>query len=157
MFRPAFLLAAALVAAVEGDPLGDPRLLRFQAGRRTRSWDGNVVAIGLASGFLEPLESTSLYLAQGAIEQLVALFPVGGRAADADRDAFNRVVDWEYDRIRDFLILHYHATTRDDSPFWDHVRTMTVPDSLHEKIELFRVSGRIARYTKGLFLEPAYR
>ena len=148
--------AAALVAAVEGEPLAEPRLLRFRAGRRKRSWVKNVVAIGLASGFLEPLESTSIYLSQSAIEQMLGLFPVGGRIADADRDEFNLVVDNEYDRIRDFLILHYHATTRDDSSFWNHVRTMTVPDSLHEKIELFRVAGRISKYTQGLFLEPSW-
>ena len=148
--------AEALVAAVEGKPLAEPRLLRFRAGRRTRSWDRNVIAIGLASGFLEPLESTSLYLAQGAIEQMLALFPVGGRIADADRDEFNRIVDNEYDRIRDFLILHYHATERADSDFWNYVRTMSVPDSLHDKIELFRRAGRIAKYTQGLFLEPSW-
>jgi tryptophan 7-halogenase len=148
--------ANALVAAVEGEKMAEPRLLRFRAGRRTRSWDRNVVAIGLASGFLEPLESTSIYLAQGAIEQMIALFPVGGRVADADRDEFNRVVDNEYDRIRDFLILHYHATTRDDSSFWNHVRTMSVPDSLREKMELFRAAGRISKYTQGLFLEPSW-
>jgi len=148
--------ADALVAAVEGEKMAEPRLLRFRAGRRTRSWDRNVVAIGLASGFLEPLESTSIYLAQGAIEQMIALFPVGGRIAEADRDEFNRVVDNEYDRIRDFLILHYHATTRDDSSFWNHVRTMSVPDSLQEKMELFRAAGRISKYTQGLFLEPSW-
>lgn len=148
--------ADALVQALESAPLAEPRLLRFRAGRRLRSWDRNVVAIGLASGFLEPLESTSIYLAQGAIEQLLALFPIGGRITDADRDEFNRIVDNEYDRIRDFLILHYHATSRADSPFWDHVRTMTVPDSLAEKIELFRAAGRITRYTQGLFLEPSW-
>ena len=146
----------ALVAAVEGEPMAEPRLLRFRAGRRIRSWDRNVVAIGLASGFLEPLESTSIYLAQGAIEQLIALFPADGRIAEADRNEFNRMVDHEYDRIRDFLILHYHATSRDDSSFWDHVRTMTVPDSLQEKIELFQMAGRISRYTQGLFLEPSW-
>ena len=145
----------ALLAAVEGKPMADPRLLRFRAGRRTRSWDRNVVSIGLASGFLEPLESTSIYLAQGAIQQLIALFPIGP-IRDADRDEFNRSVDLEYDRIRDFLILHYHATTRDDSEFWNHVRTMTVPDSLAEKIELFRRAGRVAHYTQGLFLEPSW-
>lgn len=148
--------ADALRSALEGEPLADPRVLRFRAGRRKRSWDRNVVAIGLASGFLEPLESTSIYLAQGAIEQLLALFPIGGKTTEADRAEFNRIVDNEYDRIRDFLILHYHATTRSDSPFWDHVRTMTVPDSLAEKIDLFRSAGRIARYTQGLFLEPSW-
>jgi len=148
--------AEALLEAVEGEAMAEPRVLRFRAGRRTRSWDRNVVSIGLASGFLEPLESTSIYLAQGAIEQLIALFPVGGQIADVDRDEFNRMVDYEYDRIRDFLILHYHATMRADSDFWNHVRTMQVPDSLREKIELFRVAGRISRYTQGLFLEPSW-
>ena len=148
--------ADALVAAVEGEPMAEPRLLRFRAGRRKRSWVGNVVSIGLASGFLEPLESTSIYLAQGAITQMIALFPAGGRIADEDRDEFNRMVDLEYDRIRDFLILHYHATTRDDSSFWNHVRTMSVPDSLQEKMELFRAAGRISKYTQGLFLEPSW-
>jgi tryptophan 7-halogenase len=148
--------AAALEAALESEKLAEPRLLRFRAGRRTKSWDRNVVSIGLASGFLEPLESTSIYLSQGAVEQLVALFPVGGRIDEADRAEFNRVVDNEYDRIRDFLILHYHATVRDDSSFWNHVRTMEIPDSLKEKMELFRRSGRVAKYTQGLFLEPSW-
>jgi tryptophan halogenase len=148
--------ADALFAAVEGEPQADPRMLRFRAGRRKSSWSKNVVAIGLASGFLEPLESTSIYLVQGAITQLLELFPVGGVIEEGDRAEFNRMVDLEYDRIRDFLILHYHATTRDDSPFWDHVRTMEVPDSLQEKMDLFRRSGRIARYSQGLFLEPSW-
>ena len=145
----------ALLASIEGDPLAEPRLLRFSAGRRKQSWVGNVVGIGLASGFLEPLESTSIYLAQGAIAQLIDLFPIG-RATDADRAEFSHVVDLEYDRIRDFLILHYHATTRDDSPFWDHVRTMRVPDSLAEKIELWREAGRVSKYSHGLFFEPSW-
>ncbi|HZF95392.1 MAG TPA: tryptophan halogenase family protein [Allosphingosinicella sp.] len=148
--------ADALVAAVEAKPMADPRLLRFKAGRRKKSWSKNVVAVGLASGFLEPLESTSIYLAQGAITQLVELFPAGGRIEDADRQEFNRTVDLEYDRIRDFLILHYHATTRTDSSFWNHVRTMEVPGSLREKMELWRRSGRVAKYTQGLFLEPSW-
>ncbi len=147
--------AQALVAAVEGEPMADPRLLRFKAGRRKRSWVGNVVAVGLASGFLEPLESTSIYLVQAAITQLVELFPTG-RISDADRAEFNRIVDLEYDRIRDFLILHYHATTRSDSSFWNHVRTMEVPDSLADKIELWRHAGRVSKYTQGLFLEPSW-
>lgn len=147
--------ADALVAAVEGELLADPRVLHFKAGRRRHSWVKNVVAIGLASGFLEPLESTSIYLVQGAITTLIELFPIDGIDPD-DRDEFNRIVDVEYDRIRDFLILHYHATTRDDSTFWDHVRTMTVPDSLLEKMELFHRGGRIAKYSEGLFFEPSW-
>ena len=148
--------AAALTAALEGKALAEPRVLRFKAGRRKRSWSRNVVAIGLASGFLEPLESTSIYLVQGAITQLVELFPVGGGIEERDRREYNRMVDLEYDRIRDFLILHYHATERDDSAFWNHVRTMAVPDSLGEKMDLFRRSGRIAKYSQGLFLEPSW-
>jgi tryptophan halogenase len=147
--------ADAIVAAVEGEPMAEPRVLRFRAGRRKRSWVKNVVAIGLASGFLEPLESTSLYLVQGAITQLIELFP-NGPVAESDRDEFDRMVDLEYDRIRDFLILHYHATTRDDSSFWNHVRTMEVPDSLAGKMDLWRHSGRVAKYTQGLFLEPSW-
>ena len=147
--------ADALVAAVEAEPLANPRVLRFRAGRRKRSWSRNVVAMGLASGFLEPLESTSIYLVQGAIAQLIELFPIGP-IRDRDRDEFNAAVDFEYDRIRDFLILHYHATVRDDSDFWNHVRTMRVPNSLHDKLELWRRSGRVAKYSQGLFFEASW-
>lgn len=145
----------ALLGAIDGTPLAEPRLLRFQAGRRSRSWVGNCLAIGLASGFLEPLESTSIYLIQVAITALVELFPEQ-RIADVDRDAFNRTLGLEYDRVRDFLILHYHATERSDSPFWNTMRTMAVPDSLSERIDLFRARGRIEPYAQGLFLEPSW-
>ena len=147
--------ADALVGAVEAPPLAEPRVFKFRAGRRKRSWSSNVVAMGLASGFLEPLESTSIYLVQGAIAQLIELFPIGP-IRDQDRDEFNAAVDFEYDRIRDFLILHYHATTRDDSSFWNHVRTMQVPDSLHEKMELWRRAARVPKYTQGLFFEASW-
>ncbi|MCA1199798.1 tryptophan 7-halogenase [Sphingomonas sp. R647] len=145
----------AILGAVEGTPLADPRILRFRAGRRRESWVGNVVSIGLASGFLEPLESTSIHLAQMAVMRLIELFPE--RQIDpADRAAFNATVDYEYDRVRDFLILHYHATTRDDSDFWNHVRTMDLPDSLAGKLELWREAGRIEQHGEGLFLEPSW-
>jgi tryptophan halogenase len=147
--------ADAIVAALESEPLAEPRMLRFRAGRRRRSWVGNVVAVGLASGFLEPLESTSIYLVQGAVTQLIELFPTG-RVEEADRAEYNRRTDFEYERIRDFLILHYHATTRDDSSFWNHVRTMDVPDSLREKMDLWRRAGRVSKYTQGLFFEPSW-
>lgn len=146
----------AIQSAVEGRVLSEPRVLRFRAGRRRRSWSGNVVAIGLASGFLEPLESTSIYLAQMAITYLIELFPAGGAIEPRDRDEFNRLVDMEYDRVRDFLILHYHATTRDDSPFWDHVRTMEVPDTLRAKMELWHETGRIEKYSDGLFYDASW-
>jgi len=147
--------SAAILGAIEGEALADPRVLRFRAGRRKRSWSHNVVAVGLASGFLEPLESTSIYLVQIAIQQLIELFPIG-RIEDADRAAFNDQVDYEYDRIRDFLILHYHASTRDDSAFWCEVRHNPIPDSLTEKIELFRRAGQIQRYSRGLFFAPSW-
>jgi len=144
-----------LVAALDGPPLADPRVLRFTAGRRRRAWVGNVLSVGLASGFLEPLESTSLYLIQAAITQLLECFPER-RIADIDRDAFNRVMAFEYDRARDFIILHYHATQREDSPFWRHVRATPVPDSLTERLELFRVRGRIPQQQRGLFHDPSW-
>lgn len=147
--------AAALRGVVEGEALADPRPLRFKAGRRRHSWSHNCVGIGLASGFLEPLESTSIYLVQMAITALIEHFP-DARVTDADRDGFNTAVDAEYDRIRDFLILHYHATERRDSAFWDHVRTMAIPDSLTERIDLFRSRGRFFPEAFDLFLEPSW-
>jgi tryptophan halogenase len=145
----------ALISAVEGEPLAEPRVLKFKAGRRRRSWVKNCIGIGLSSGFLEPLESTSIYLIQAAITALVELFP-NPDLSSLDRDEFNRLIDLEYDRIRDFLILHYHATQRSDTPFWDYARTMHVPDSLHDKMELFRRSGRVAKYREGVFLDASW-
>ena len=146
----------AILTAAEGKPLADPRVLRFRPGRRKRSWVGNVLGVGLSSGFLEPLESTSIYLAQMAITYLIELFPEGGTIDARDRDEFNRLVDLEYDRVRDFLILHYHATTRDDSEFWNHVRTMEVPDSLKGKLDLWRNAGRVETYSDGLFYDASW-
>ena len=146
---------AAIVAAVEGEPIAEPRVLKFKAGRRTRSWVRNCVAVGLSSGFLEPLESTSIYLIQAAVGALVELFPERN-ISPVDRDEFNRLIDMEYDRIRDFLILHYHATERSDSPFWDYVRTMSVPETLQEKIDLFRRRGRLVKYREGVFLDASW-
>jgi len=160
VFASAFMsedeACSAIRGAAESMPLADPRVLRFRAGRRARSWNRNVVAIGLASGFLEPLESTSIYLTQMAITYLIELFPVNGPIDSRDRDEFNRLVDMEYDRVRDFLILHYHATVRDDSEFWNHVRTMEVPDTLKGKMELWRETGRVERYADGLFYDASW-
>jgi len=147
--------AEALVSAVEGEPIAEPRVLKFKAGRRARSWVKNCVAVGLAGGFLEPLESTSIYLIQAAISALVELLPEK-EIAPSDRDEFNRIVDLEYDRIRDFLILHYHATERSDTDFWNYVRTMDIPDTLAEKLELFRRRGRVVKYREGVFLEASW-
>jgi tryptophan halogenase len=119
------------------------------------NWETNCVALGLASGFLEPLESTSIYLIQVAIMHLVPLFP----ARDIDprlRNEFNRKIDIEYERIRDFLILHYHLGTRDDAEIWRYCRSMEVPESLKRKIALFRHSGIIEEYKDGLFTPPSW-
>ena len=147
--------AAALTSNLDAPALGEPRLLRFQAGRRLKSWRRNCVAMGLASGFLEPLESTSIYLIQVAIMHLLPLFPTG--TADPKlADEFNRRMDIEYERIRDFLILHYHANSRDDSELWRYCRSMEVPESLKHRIALFVHRGHIDQYKDGLFTPPSW-
>jgi tryptophan halogenase len=122
---------------------------------RQRLWDHNVVALGLAGGFLEPLESTSIHLVQQGISKLFALFP-DSRITPVERDEYNRLMGDAYTSIRDFIILHYHATERHDSPFWRHVRTMELPDSLSRKLALFREKGRIFRYDDELFAIPSW-
>ena len=146
---------AQLLASLEGAPLADPRRIRFTAGRRRESWNRNVVALGLASGFIEPLESTSIHLVQAAIQRLVALFP-DKRFDPVERTEFNRQMRDIYEDIRDFIILHYKATRRDDSPFWDRVRTMDIPDSLQRKIDLFAGKGRLFREGCDLFSNPSW-
>lgn len=144
-----------LLGHLESPPLGEPRPLRFTPGKRRRQWSHNVVAIGLSAGFLEPLESTSIHLIQLAIGYLVELFP--HRAPDPTSEAeFNRIMALEYERVRDFIILHYHATERDDTEFWNYCRTMSVPDTLAHRLELFRERGVIARYREGMFLDPSW-
>ena len=147
--------ARTLMANLDGAAQADPRPLRFRTGRRTHAWRRNCIAVGLASGFLEPLESTSIYLIQVAIMNLLRLFPRTSMDP-ALADEFNRLVDIEYDRVRDFLILHYHANSRDDSELWRYCRNMTVPDSLQAKIEMFRHRGHIEAYKDGLFSPPSW-
>jgi tryptophan halogenase len=145
-----------LMARLPGKALGDPRFLRFTAGRRRKTWNRNCVAIGLSGGFLEPLESTSIYLIQIAITTLIDYLADGSHFDARIVDAYNRWIEMEYDRVRDFLILHYHATERNDTPLWDYCRTMDVPDSLKHKMELFRERARVVTYKDGLFLEPSW-
>nr|AGU10484.1 Tryptophan halogenase [uncultured organism] len=146
---------AQLLANLEAEPLAAPRRIRFAAGRRRHSWNRNVVALGLSSGFIEPLESTSIHLVQAAIQRLLALFP-DKRFDPAERDEFNHQMKDLYEDIRDFIILHYKATRRDDSPFWNQVRTMEVPDSLQRKIDLFAGKGRLFREGYDLFTDPSW-
>jgi tryptophan halogenase len=147
--------AAKLLAGLEGPAQAEPRFLRFVTGRRKKQWSKNCVAIGLASGFLEPLESTSIHLIQVAVTTLLELFP-DRTCPQADQDEYNRVMDLEFERIRDFLVLHYHATQRTDAPFWNDRRAMSIPDSLAYKMDLFRDRGVVVKYKDGFFLEPSW-
>ena len=140
----------ALLSNLESEPSNQPRHLSFTAGRRRLAWNANVVTLGLSSGFIEPLESTSIHLVQSGISKLLALFP-DKRFNPLERAEYNRQMRDVYEDIRDFIILHYKATRRSDSAFWDYCRTMDVPDSLATKLELWRTKGRLFRDGHELF------
>lgn len=144
-----------LLQNLDGAAMVEPRHIRFQTGRRKKFWSHNCVAVGLASGFLEPLESTSIHLIQTAISRIVNFFPRTG-FDEADIAEYNRQTLTEYEHIRDFLVLHYKVTKRDDSAFWNYCRNMTVPETLQRKIDLFSSNGRIYREQDELFTEMSW-
>ena len=149
-------VSEALISNLDGEVLADPRPVRFAPGRRLKAWDKNVVSLGLSSGFLEPLESTSIHLIQTGIQRLLGVFPATGFSAP-DIDEYNRQAKFEAEDVRDFVIAHYKVTRRTGDPFWDHVRTMEVPDSLNERFELFRSSGRFFKHGAAeLFTEESW-
>ena len=146
---------ATLLAGLDGEVQAEPNFLRFKAGRRDKAWVKNCVAIGLSSGFLEPLESTSIHMIQAGITKLLALFP--DKSFDPlEIDEYNRLTIQQVELIRDFIILHYKATERSDTPYWDYVRTMEIPESLQRKIDLFAGRGRLFQSDYDLFAEPSW-
>ena len=147
--------AATLLANLDGKPMADPRRFKFVPGMRKQCWNRNVVAIGLASGFVEPLESTAIHLVQSAVFRLIKFFPDLG-FNPVDIAEYNRQSRFEYERIRDFIVLHYKANQRQDSKFWQHCAQMSVPDSLQYKIDLYQAHGRIVRTDDELFAEAAW-
>ncbi|HVJ03446.1 MAG TPA: tryptophan halogenase family protein [Sphingomonas sp.] len=146
---------AILLANLDGEPLADPRTVPFRTGHRNRLWVKNCVAMGLAGGFLEPLESTAIWLIQSGLSRFLTMFPDRG-FNQADIDRYNRIMTTDYEEIRDFLILHYHATERDDSAFWDYCRTMEIPERLAEKMRVFRSHGRCFRENEELFNDTSW-
>ena len=146
---------ARLLGNVEGEVLTEPNHLKFTTGARRRQWHRNCIAIGLAGGFMEPLESTSIHLIQRAVLRLLRMLPAGP-VSPRDIAEFNDQQFEDMAQIRDFLILHYKATNRRDSGFWRQCAGMAIPDSLHQKIELFRETGRVFRRHEELFAENSW-
>lgn len=144
-----------LLANLDGEPLAEPNHLRFVTGRRKKFWNKNVVAVGLAAGFMEPLESTSIHLIATAVSKLVSILSLDG-ITPIQETTFNRLTAKEYVRIRDFLILHYKVTDRTDSAFWNYCRTMDIPDTLEEKLALYRHNGHVFREEDELFTETSW-
>ncbi|MDF0488919.1 tryptophan 7-halogenase [Sphingomonas sp. H39-1-10] len=145
---------ATLLAGLDEEAIAEPRPIPFRTGKRRKMWNRNVVAIGLAAGFMEPLESTSIHLIQSAISRLMKFLPARS-IAEADRAEFNRQSDFEYERVRDLIILHYHANDRSE-PFWRVCREMELPETLAAKIALWRGNGHITREHEELFTEVGW-
>lgn len=147
--------SAILLKNLDGEQLADPKTIRYVTGKRRKLWNKNCIAIGLSSGFLEPLESTSIHLIQTTIARLIRFLPNRG-FSQADIDEFNSLADFEYERIRDFIILHYKATERNDTPFWQYCQNMSIPPTLQKKIDLYNDNGRVFRDNNELFSENSW-
>ena len=144
-----------LMQGLDAPALSDPRTIKFTTGCRDKFWHKNCVAIGLASGFLEPLESTSIFLIQQGISRFIALYPSLTPAAKVVEE-YNRLMTREFHQVRDFIILHYKATQRTDSEFWRYCKNMSIPDSLQHKMDLFQCAGRVFRDDHELFSTPSW-
>lgn len=144
-----------LLDTLEGAPLAEPRPIRFRTGHRPKPWVRNCVSIGLSSGFIEPLESTSIHLIQMGIVRLILLFP-DLDFAQADIDEYNLGSTRDFQTIRDFIVLHYKATHRDDTPFWRRCRDMEIPETLRHRMALFQSKGRLYRFQDELFGDPSW-
>ncbi len=144
-----------LFTTVEGERLVEPNFIRYTTGVRRKQWHRNCVAVGLSGGFMEPLESTSIHLIQRAVLRIIRMLP-GGPVSERDIAEFNDQQFTDMEQIRDFLILHYKVTERRDSPFWRHCAALPMPDSLEQKIELFRETGRVFRKNEELFVENSW-
>ncbi|NML05690.1 tryptophan halogenase family protein [Sphingomonas sp. G-3-2-10] len=144
-----------LLSNLDGEPLRDPFIIRFEAGRRSEIWAKNCVSLGLASGFIEPLESTSIHFIQTGVSKLLALFPDRG-FSPVERDEYNRLSILQLEQVRDFVILHYHANQRRTGDLWRRTREMAIPETLQRKLDLFRGHGRFFRYEDELFAESSW-
>lgn len=131
-----------LLSDVQGGTITDPKIVRFKTGKRRKNWNKNCVAVGLASGFLEPLESTSIHLIMTSITRILQMFPSSGEMIPSVIDEYNNQAASEVEKIRDFIILHYKATERNDSAFWRYCKNMEIPESLAHRIKLFKEAGK---------------
>ncbi len=144
-----------LLENIEGKMLTEPRVIKFRTGQRLKQWSKNCIAIGLSSGFLEPLESTSIHLIQRSVVRLLRMFPQE-KIVQTDVDEFNKQSKFDIETIRDFIILHYCVTNRTDTPFWRHCRNMEIPETLAHRINLFKETGRVFRLHTELFAENSW-
>ncbi len=140
---------------IEGRKINEPRVIKYRTGKRLKFWSNNCIALGLSSGFVEPLESTSIHLVQRGITRLVQMFPYDGINA-CDTDEYNEQMRIETDNIRDFIVMHYHLTERDDSPFWNFCRKMPIPVSLKDRLEMFSKTGKVFIKSNELFAESSW-